>query len=155
MAACCKFGWQPTQCGGFGAGAILERDREFFTIRQPIRNADGQGCAEELISGEEGLERARQIKPLAITLDVLMPGMDGWAVLTKLKADPELAETPVIIISIMDDRNLGYSLGATDYLIKPVTDQPAAQAREFFFASGYAPIGIPSLALRAGYRQYY
>lgn len=78
-------------------------------------------------SGEEGLECARQMKPFAITLDVLMPGMDGWAVLTKLKADPELAEIPVIIISIMDEKNLGYSLGASDYLIKPV--EPAQLAR--------------------------
>jgi CheY-like chemotaxis protein len=49
-----------------------------------------------------------------------MPGMDGWAVLTALKADPTLADTPVIMLTIMDDKNLGYALGAADYLTKPI-----------------------------------
>ena len=71
-------------------------------------------------SGEEGLRYARELKPFAITLDILMPGIDGWAVLTQLKADPELADIPVIIISIVEEKNLGYSLGASDYLTKPV-----------------------------------
>ncbi|MEW6281806.1 MAG: response regulator, partial [Candidatus Eremiobacterota bacterium] len=71
-------------------------------------------------SGPEGLARARALSPDLITLDVTMPGMDGWAVLSALKADPELADIPVIMVSIMDDRNLGFALGATDYLTKPV-----------------------------------
>src|SRR6185295_11658888 len=62
--------------------------------------------------GEAGLEMARQIHPDVITLDVLMPTMDGWAVLSALKADPELAEIPVIMLSILDDKNMGYALGA-------------------------------------------
>ena len=70
--------------------------------------------------GEEGLERARELRPDAITLDVLMPGMDGWAVLSALKDDAELADIPVIMVSMLDDRTLGYSLGAADYLNKPV-----------------------------------
>ena len=49
-----------------------------------------------------------------------MPGMDGWAVLTALKADPALADIPVIMLTIVDDKNLGYALGAADYLTKPV-----------------------------------
>jgi signal transduction histidine kinase/DNA-binding response OmpR family regulator len=71
-------------------------------------------------SGEEGLRLARQIKPSAITLDVLMPGMDGWAVLAALKSDPETADLPVIVLTFLDDRDLGYSLGASEYLVKPV-----------------------------------
>jgi signal transduction histidine kinase/DNA-binding response OmpR family regulator len=71
-------------------------------------------------SGEEALKLARQVRPRAITLDVMMPGMDGWAVLSALKADPELADIPVIIVSIIDDKNLGYALGASDYLTKPL-----------------------------------
>ena len=55
-----------------------------------------------------------------ITLDVLMPGMDGWAVLAALKADPALADIPVIMLTILDDRNLGFALGAADYLTKPI-----------------------------------
>jgi CheY-like chemotaxis protein len=71
-------------------------------------------------NGEEGLRMARDLKPEAITLDVMMPGMDGWAVLSALKSDSELAEIPVIMVTIVDDQNLGYALGATEYLTKPV-----------------------------------
>ena len=71
-------------------------------------------------SGEEGLRLARELKPMAITLDVMMPKMDGWAVLSSLKADSELAPIPVIMLTIVDDRNLGYTLGASDYMTKPI-----------------------------------
>jgi CheY-like chemotaxis protein len=71
-------------------------------------------------SGEEGLRLARELRPAAITLDVLMPGMDGWAVLAALKADPALADVPVIMLTMLDDRNLGYSLGAADFMTKPI-----------------------------------
>jgi CheY-like chemotaxis protein len=64
--------------------------------------------------------RARELRPSAITLDVMMPGMDGWSVLSALKADPELADIPVIMLTIVDDKNLGYAMGAVDYLVKPV-----------------------------------
>src|SRR5207247_8431692 len=71
-------------------------------------------------SGEEGLKMAREQRPDAITLDVMMPGMDGWAVLAALKSDPELEEIPVIMLTIVDDQNMGYALGATEYLTKPI-----------------------------------
>jgi len=71
-------------------------------------------------SGEKGLRLAHEIHPAAITLDVIMPGMDGWTVLQVLKADPELYKIPVIMLSMIDDRTRGYSLGAVDYLTKPV-----------------------------------
>ncbi|MCI0583899.1 MAG: response regulator, partial [Chloroflexi bacterium] len=70
--------------------------------------------------GEEGLRLAREIEPDVITLDVLMPGMDGWSVLAALKADPALADIPVVMLTMLDDRNLGYALGAADYLTKPI-----------------------------------
>jgi CheY-like chemotaxis protein len=70
--------------------------------------------------GEEGLRLARAARPDAITLDVLMPGTDGWAVLAALKADPALADIPVVMLTIADDRALGFSLGAVEYLTKPV-----------------------------------
>ena len=60
------------------------------------------------------------LRPAVITLDVIMPGMDGWAVLTALKADPTLADIPVVMVTMTDDRHTGYALGATDYLTKPV-----------------------------------
>jgi signal transduction histidine kinase/CheY-like chemotaxis protein len=72
------------------------------------------------LSGEEGLELARQLKPAVITLDVMMPGSDGWNVLRALKADPDLAAIPVVMLTIIDDKNMGFSLGASEYLTKPV-----------------------------------
>ena len=70
--------------------------------------------------GDEGLSRARQLRPGLITLDVMMPGLDGWALLTALKADPELSDIPVIMLTMADDRNKGFALGASEYLTKPV-----------------------------------
>jgi len=70
--------------------------------------------------GEEGLETARQIEPSLITLDVMMPGMDGWAVLKELKADRKLRNVPVMMITIVGEKDLGYSLGAVEHLTKPV-----------------------------------
>ena len=70
--------------------------------------------------GEEGLRLARELQPDVITLDVLMPGMDGWSVLAALKADAALADIPVVMLTMLDDRNLGYALGAADYLTKPI-----------------------------------
>ncbi len=75
---------------------------------------------ETAADGEEGLRLARQLRPLVITLDVVMPRMDGWAVLAALKADPELVDIPVIMLSVADDRNLGFTRGASDYLTKPI-----------------------------------
>ncbi len=71
-------------------------------------------------SGAEGLRRARELKPAVITLDILLPDIDGWTVLAALKGDPELAEIPVIVVTIVDDRTRGYTLGAVDYLVKPI-----------------------------------
>jgi CheY-like chemotaxis protein len=70
--------------------------------------------------GEEGLRLARELRPSAITLDVLMPGMDGWTVLSALKSDPELTDIPVVMLSIIDDQKMGVPLGASDFLTKPV-----------------------------------
>ena len=70
--------------------------------------------------GREGLQLARELKPSLVTLDVLMPEMDGWSVLREIKADPELSETPVLMVSILDEKNKGFALGAADYITKPV-----------------------------------
>ncbi|MDQ2945723.1 MAG: PAS domain S-box protein [Acidobacteriota bacterium] len=78
-------------------------------------------------TGEEGLRLAREIRPVVITLDVMMPGMDGWAVLQTLKSDPDLCKIPVIMATILGDRGLGYALGAAEYLIKPITREKLAE----------------------------
>lgn len=74
-------------------------------------------------TGQEALRLARELHPSVITLDVLMPGMDGLAVLQALKADPELASIPVVMVSTMSDRSLGAALGAADYLSKPIAKE--------------------------------
>ncbi len=71
-------------------------------------------------SGEEGLKLAREHAPDVILLDVRMPNLDGWNVLSRIKSDPELASIPVIMVTIVDDQSLGCALGAVDYLLKPV-----------------------------------
>jgi PAS domain S-box-containing protein len=71
-------------------------------------------------SGEEGLELARKHRPDVITLDVQMPGMDGWEVLKTLKSDPELRQIAVIMMTNIDEKTTGYSLGAAEYMKKPV-----------------------------------
>ena len=70
--------------------------------------------------GVTGLRLARELEPAAVLLDVMMPGMDGWRVMRELKSEPRTAQIPVIVCSIVDNRPLGYRLGASDYLIKPV-----------------------------------
>ncbi len=82
--------------------------------------------AETAASGEEGLRRARELRPDAITLDVMMLGMDGWDILRTMKADAELADIPVVMITIVDEKEMGFELGAEDYLVKPIdTDRLA------------------------------
>ncbi len=73
-----------------------------------------------LLSGDRAVEKAKEIKPIAITLDILMPKKDGWQVLKELKNTPETQDIPVIILSIVEDKKLGFSLGAAEYLVKPV-----------------------------------
>ncbi|MFD0961014.1 response regulator [Paenibacillus chungangensis] len=71
-------------------------------------------------SGEEGLRLSRELQPHVILLDILMPEMDGWSVLTRLKNDPVLRGIPVIIVSMTDDKKQGFSLGASEFILKPV-----------------------------------
>jgi len=80
--------------------------------------------------GESGLRLARELRPALILLDVLMPSVDGWAVLSRLKADPELASIPVIMVSVAGDQAMGVALGASDYLVKPVERESLARALE-------------------------
>jgi GAF domain-containing protein/CheY-like chemotaxis protein/anti-sigma regulatory factor (Ser/Thr protein kinase) len=71
-------------------------------------------------TGAEGLDLARRIRPAAITLDVILPDMDGWQVLHALKTDPITKDIPVILLTILDKQTLGLQLGAADYLVKPI-----------------------------------
>lgn len=71
-------------------------------------------------SGTEGLALAREHRPAAITLDVVLPGQDGWEVLSELKSEPATAGIPVVMVTFLEERQRGYALGAADYLVKPV-----------------------------------
>ncbi|MEZ5671582.1 MAG: response regulator [Thiotrichaceae bacterium] len=83
-------------------------------------------------TGEEGIKLAKKLRPNAITLDVMMQGMDGWQVLAALKADTELSHIPVIMLTMAENKDIGYSLGASEYLVKPVTrDQLANVLRKY------------------------
>ncbi len=75
---------------------------------------------ESALTPEAGLKLARELQPKAITLDVMMPFRDGWTVLSALKTTAETANIPVIMLTMVDDRNIGYALGATDFLTKPI-----------------------------------
>ena len=70
--------------------------------------------------GREGLKRAKEYHPIAITLDVMMPDIDGWTVLAALRGDPELADIPVVMATIVDEQRHGMTLGAVGYLTKPI-----------------------------------
>jgi PAS domain S-box-containing protein len=89
-----------------------------------------------LTDPSRAVERVKQLKPFAITLDIMMPGIDGWMVLDRLKNDPDTKDTPVIICSIIEDRDRGYSLGAADYLTKPILEDDLVNALDRLNSDG-------------------
>ena len=101
---------------------VLVIDDDANTRDMLMRLLSRQGIrVQSAATGEEGLRLARELRPDVITLDVLLPDVDGWTVLTTLKDDPELAAIPVLIVSMLDDQGRGFALGASDYLVKPIT----------------------------------
>jgi CheY-like chemotaxis protein len=80
------------------------------------------------LGGEQGLQKARELRPFAITLDILMPRVDGWQVLHELKTDAATRDIPVIVLTIVDNKDLGYRLGAIDYLVKPFDEETVLAA---------------------------
>jgi CheY-like chemotaxis protein/two-component sensor histidine kinase len=92
------------------------------TVRELVqRHLERSGFTVVTASGgQEGLRLVRELRPAAVTLDIVMPDLDGWTVLAAIKGDPALASTPVVLMSIVDQKNRGYALGAADYLVKPV-----------------------------------
>jgi PAS domain S-box-containing protein len=82
------------------------------------------------------VERVKQLKPFAVTLDIMMPGVDGWQVLDSLKGDPDTRNIPVIVCSIIEDLEKGFNLGATDYLVKPILEDDLVNALDRLNADG-------------------
>jgi PAS domain S-box-containing protein len=111
----------PPGVGSGHAGRILVIDDDPHVHDLLRRTLSKRGFhVESAADGASGLERARELGPDVILLDVLMPGLDGWSVLSQLKEDPELGHIPVVMVTMLDDRSLGFALGATDYVTKPV-----------------------------------
>ncbi|MBI5238850.1 MAG: response regulator, partial [Elusimicrobia bacterium] len=116
---------RPAGAAGRGGRKVLlciDDDPEVLRLlRDSLSGTEYDFCG--AVSAEEGLALARQLKPFVITLDILMPRRDGWSVLQALKSDPELRAIPVFILSILENRALGFSLGVSDYIVKPFDRQ--------------------------------
>ena len=135
--------WQPPQADlpdadapgaetpAAGSVPILVIDDDPAVLDLITRFLQREGFAvRTALDGETGLRLAAELRPSAILLDIMMPRVDGWAVLSRLKADPALSSIPVVVVSFVDERGLGYSLGAADYLVKPVEWDRLRQALE-------------------------
>lgn len=107
------------QPGQRGTVLVIDDDPQVRELLKRFLEKEGFQV-EQASNGKDGLKMARELHPHAITLDVMMPGMDGWAVITALKADPKLSAIPVIMLTMVQDKNMGYALGAQDYLTKPI-----------------------------------
>ncbi|UCF19267.1 MAG: response regulator, partial [Gemmatimonadota bacterium] len=106
---------------GDALGTVLVVDDDPAVRNIMVRMLTKEGYrVETAANGKAGLRAARELRPDVITLDVLMPEMDGWEVLSALKDDRELAEIPVLMLTIADERNMGFALGASEYMTKPI-----------------------------------
>ena len=102
-----------------GTVLVIDDDPAMRTLMERILGREGFRVI-TAPDGPTGLELARREKPTVITLDLLMPGMDGWEVLGALKAQEELAQIPVVMLTILDEQRIGFALGAAEYLTKPI-----------------------------------
>jgi signal transduction histidine kinase len=98
---------------------VIDDDRASLDLMSAYLSGQGVRVVRTR-DGTEGLAAVHRLKPVATVLDILLPGMDGWAVLEELRADPKTQGLPVIIASIVDERSRGLAAGAGDYLVKPV-----------------------------------
>jgi signal transduction histidine kinase/CheY-like chemotaxis protein len=119
------------------AGTVLVIDDERATHELLERELGARGYhVLHASGGREGLRLVQETRPDAITLDIIMPELDGWTVLRELKADSELRDIPVVLVTILGDREMGYTLGAADYLTKPIDTDALLQALGRFLAVG-------------------
>ena len=119
--------------GEDGKGVVLVIDDDPAQCDLMTRFLEREGfSARTAPDGRTGLDLAHALRPRAILLDVTMPGMDGWSVLSALKADPELAKIPVVMVTFVSERGLAASLGAADYVLKPVVWERFRQVMDRF-----------------------
>ena len=98
---------------------VVDDDRKSRSLIKAWLDQAGYAVT-EAATGEEGLEKANELLPSVIVLDILMPDKDGWQVLQELKAKPRTRDIPVVIVSVLEGKELGISLGAADYFVKPI-----------------------------------
>ena len=120
-----------------GTKVILAIDDDPQVIGLYERYLQPQGYkVTPLTTPTKAVETAKQVKPFAITLDIMMPGTDGWTVLDALKSDSETRNIPVIICSIVEDIEKGFNLGASDYLVKPILEEDIVNSLDRLNADG-------------------
>ncbi len=105
---------------------VVEDDRKSSELLQGYLMSEGYKTATAW-TGKEAVDKAKNLKPMAITLNVNLAGESGWKVLEKLKETPETKDIPLIIVSMVEDRDRGFSLGAVDFLVKPITREQLVQ----------------------------
>ncbi|MFA6542920.1 MAG: response regulator [Limisphaerales bacterium] len=125
-----------------GAPSVLVIDDDPHARDLLVRFLQKEGYSVQTASGgEQGLLMARQLRPGLITLDVMMPEVDGWSVLNQIKADPEIAGIPVVIVTMTEDQDKGFTLGASEFLTKPVNySKLSVMLRQLCPAPGDRPI---------------
>ena len=121
----------PTEAGKEHVVLVIDDDPNVQEMMRRFLEARGF-VVHSASSGEEGLRLAKQLKPAVITLDALMPNMDGWETLAALKTNDVTSRIPVIMVTMVDDRSKGYALGVSDFLVKPVDwDQLEVALRKY------------------------
>jgi CheY-like chemotaxis protein/anti-sigma regulatory factor (Ser/Thr protein kinase) len=142
-------GTSPTESVDLSRPLVLVVDDNPAAAEILARHLDAGGFRMAVAhSGQEALRMARELMPVAITLDILLPEIDGWEVLTRLKADDATRNIPVVVASVIDKPALGRALGAIDYFVKPV-DAKALLSRlgQYTFTSKVKDVSVRILAV--------
>ena len=126
---------ESTQPGGTKIILAVDDDPQVISLYERYLQPQGYQVI-SITDPAKAKERAKQLNPYAITLDIMMPGYDGWSVLADLKSDPDTREIPVVICSIIEDQERGFSLGAADYLLKPILEEDLLGALDRLNADG-------------------
>ncbi|NTU54791.1 MAG: GAF domain-containing protein [Anaerolineales bacterium] len=100
----------------------IDDDPQVISLYERYLNPQGYHVV-PLTEPAKALERIKELKPFAVTLDIMMPNIDGWTVLTEIKSDPATRDIPIIICSIVEQTDKGFNLGAADYLVKPILEE--------------------------------
>jgi CheY-like chemotaxis protein len=131
---------------GKAAGTVLviEDDRHSADLLEVYLEGAGYAVATAR-DGIDGLEQARRLAPRAVVLDMLLPGLNGWDLLAKLKGDPATAAIPVLIVSMVDEQGAGLALGAAEYLVKPVDRASLLAALERCAAPGNGQLRLVAI----------